>query len=47
MVECIPCYTAPVEHWVTIPTSRLASRKTILEQNIKIWNGPALYIVYI
>jgi hypothetical protein len=41
-MEHIPCCTAPAEHWGLIPTSRLANRNILIEQNIKKRTGPAL-----
>jgi hypothetical protein len=46
MVEYIPCYFAPELHCGFLPATRLASRKILIEQNIKKWTGPALYVQY-
>jgi hypothetical protein len=45
MVEYIPCYSAPELHWGFLPTTRLASRKILIEQNIKQRTGPALCVL--
>jgi hypothetical protein len=45
MVEYIPCYGAPAVHWSLLPATRLASRKILIEQNIKRQTGPALYVI--
>jgi hypothetical protein len=45
MVEYIPCYRAPVEHWGFLPATRLASRIILFEQNIKKRTGPALCVL--
>jgi hypothetical protein len=42
VVENIPCYGAPTEHWDLLPARWLASRKILSEQNIQIRTGPAL-----
>jgi hypothetical protein len=47
MVEYIPCYSAPVEHWGFIPATRLASRIILIEQNIKKRTGPALCTLWV
>jgi hypothetical protein len=44
MVEYIPCYGALAEHWGLLPATRLASRKILIEQNIKKRTGPALCV---
>jgi hypothetical protein len=44
MVEYIPSYSAPAEHWGLLPATRLASRKILIEQNIKRRTGPALCV---
>jgi hypothetical protein len=44
MLEYIPCYSAPAVHWVSLPASRLASRKILIEQNITRQTGPTLYV---
>jgi hypothetical protein len=35
MVEYILCYGGPAEHLGPLPATRLASRKILIEQNIK------------
>jgi hypothetical protein len=45
MVECILCYGGPAEHWGPLPATRLASRKILIEQNIKQRTGPALCVL--
>ncbi len=40
-MEYIPCCIAPVEHWGLLLASMLASRKILIEQNIKRRTGPA------
>jgi hypothetical protein len=45
MVEDIPCYSAPAVHWDLLPVTRLASRKKLIEQNIKKRTGPALCVL--
>jgi hypothetical protein len=45
MVEYILCYSGPVEHWGPLPDTRLASRKILIEQNIKKRTGPALCVL--
>jgi hypothetical protein len=44
MLEYIPCYGAPPEHWGLLLATRLASRKILLEQNIKRRTGPPLCV---
>jgi hypothetical protein len=44
MMEYIPCYGAPAEHWGLLPATKLASRKILIEQNIKRRTGPALFV---
>jgi hypothetical protein len=44
MVEYIPCYGGPAEHWGLLPATRLASREILIEQNLKKWTGPALCV---
>ncbi len=44
MLEYIPCYGGPAEHWGPLPATRPASRKIIIEQNIKKRTGPALCV---
>jgi hypothetical protein len=36
---------APTEHWGPLPASRLASRKILIEQNIKKETGPSLCVL--
>ncbi len=45
LLEYIPCYGGPAEHWGPLPATRLASRKILIEQNIKKWTGPALCVL--
>jgi hypothetical protein len=45
MVKYIPCYSAPELHWDPLPATRLASRKLLIEQNIKTRAGPALCVL--
>jgi hypothetical protein len=45
MVEYIPSYSAPAEHWGLLPATRLASRKILIEQYIKKRTGPALWLL--
>jgi hypothetical protein len=40
MVEYILCYGGPAEHWGPLPATRLASRKILIQQNIKKRTGP-------
>jgi hypothetical protein len=44
MVEYILCYGDPGEHWGLLPATRLASKKILIEQNIKKRTGPALCV---
>jgi hypothetical protein len=44
-VEYILCYGSPTEHLDPLPTTRLASRKILIEQNIKKRTGPALCVL--
>jgi hypothetical protein len=44
MVEYILCNSGPAEHWGPLPATRLASRKILIEQNIKKRMGPALCV---
>jgi hypothetical protein len=46
MVEYILCYGGPAEHWGPLPATSLASRKILIEQNIKKRTGPALWLLY-
>jgi hypothetical protein len=43
-VEYILCYGGPAEHWGPLPATRLASRKILIEQNIKKRTGPSLCV---
>jgi hypothetical protein len=43
MLEYIPCYGGPAEHWGILPATRLASREILIEQNVK--TGPALCVL--
>jgi hypothetical protein len=45
MVEYIPCYGGPAEHWGPLPATRLASRKILIEENIKKRTGPSLCVL--
>jgi hypothetical protein len=45
MVENILCYGGPAEHWGPLPATRLASRKILIEQNIKKRTGPTLCVL--
>jgi hypothetical protein len=45
VVEYILCYGGPAEHWVPLSVTRLASRKILIEQNIKKRTGPALCVL--
>jgi hypothetical protein len=45
MVEYILCYGGPAEHWGPLPATRLASRKILIEQNIKKRTGPSLCVL--
>jgi hypothetical protein len=45
MVEYVPCYSARELHWCLLPATRLASRKLLIEQNIKKRTGPALCVL--
>jgi hypothetical protein len=42
ILEYIPCYGGPAEHWGLLPATRLASREIFIEENIKKRTGPAL-----
>jgi hypothetical protein len=44
-VEYILRYGGQAEHWGSIPATRLASRKILIEQNIKKRKGPALCVL--
>ncbi len=39
MLEYIPCYGGPAEHWGLLPATRLASREILIEQNSKSGQG--------
>jgi hypothetical protein len=41
-VEYILCYVSLAEYWGPLPATRLASRKILIEQNIKKRTGTAL-----
>jgi hypothetical protein len=45
VVEYILCYGGPAEHWGPLPVTRLASRKILIEQNIKKRTGTALCVL--
>jgi hypothetical protein len=45
MMEYIPCYSALELHRGLLPATRLASRKILIEQNIKKRTGPALCVL--
>jgi hypothetical protein len=45
MVEYIPSYSGPAEHWGLLPATRLASREILTEQNIKKRTGPSLCVL--
>jgi hypothetical protein len=45
MLEYIPCYGGPTEHWGLLPATRLASRNILIKQNIKKRTGPALCVL--
>ncbi len=47
MLEYIPCYSGPAEHWGLLPATRLASREILIEQNFKKRTGPALWVLYV
>jgi hypothetical protein len=42
MVRYIPCYSAPAVFWGLLPATRLASRKILIEQNIKRQTEPVV-----
>ncbi len=42
MLEYILFYGGPAGHWGPLPATRLASRKILIDQNIKKRTGPAL-----
>ncbi len=44
-MEYIPCYSGPAEHWGPLPATRLASRKILVEQNIKKRTGLSLCVL--
>jgi hypothetical protein len=45
MLEYIPCYGGPAEHWGLLPPTRLARREILIEQNIKKRTGPSLCVL--
>jgi hypothetical protein len=45
ILEYIPCYGGPAEHWGLLPATRLASREILIEENIKKRTGPALCVL--
>jgi hypothetical protein len=46
ILEYIPCYSGPAEHWGLPPSAtRLASGEILIEQNIKKRTGPALCVL--
>jgi hypothetical protein len=45
IVEYILCYGDPAEYWGPLPATRLASRKILIERNIKKRTGPALCVL--
>jgi hypothetical protein len=45
MLEYIPQYGGPAEHWGLLPATRLANRETLIEQNIKKRTGPSLCVL--
>jgi hypothetical protein len=45
LLEYIPCYCGPAEHWGLLPATRLASRKILIEQNIKKRTGLSLCVL--
>ncbi len=45
MMEYIPCYSGPAEDWGPLPATRLASRKILIEQNIR-QDGQGQHSVY-
>ncbi len=45
MVEYIPCYSALELQQGLLPATRLASRKILIEQNIKKRTAPALCVL--
>jgi hypothetical protein len=45
MVEYILSYGGPAEYWSPLAATRLASRKILIEQNIKKRTGPALCVL--
>jgi hypothetical protein len=44
-MEHIPRYYEPAVYWDLLPATRLASRKILIEQNIKRRTGPALHVL--
>jgi hypothetical protein len=45
ILEYIPCYGGPAEHWGLLPATRLASSEILIEENIKKRTGPALCVL--
>jgi hypothetical protein len=45
MLEYILCYGGPAEHWGPLLATRLASRKILIQQNIKKRTGPSLCVL--
>ncbi len=45
IVEYIPCYSGPAEHWGLLPATGLACRKILIGQNIKKLTWPALWLL--
>jgi hypothetical protein len=45
MLEYIPCYSGPAEHWGLLPATRLACREILIKQNIKKRTGPSLCVL--
>ncbi len=39
------CTSSPLVHWGFLPATRIASRKILIEQNIKKRTGPALWLL--
>jgi hypothetical protein len=45
MLEYIRCCGGLADHWGPLPATRLASRKILIQQNIKKRTGPALCVL--
>jgi hypothetical protein len=45
MLEYIPCYDGPAEHWGLLPATRLTRREILIEQNIKKQTGSSLCVL--